>query len=72
MRMKGARKNAQGMITEPGNMALPSVKDTLGQGVELLDLEQAAPDAATQLRLKLSTRRFLCHASKPRYLETAP
>src|SRR4029077_10504519 len=32
--------------------AAPPVKDVPGQGVELLDLEQAAPDAAAQLRLR--------------------
>jgi hypothetical protein len=33
------------------NPAPPPVKDIPGQGVELLDFEQAAPDAAAQLRL---------------------
>ena len=32
--------------------AAPPVKDVPGQGVELLDLEQAAPDTAAQLRLR--------------------
>ena len=32
--------------------APPPVKDVPGQGVELLDLEQAAPDAAAQFRLR--------------------
>jgi len=32
--------------------AAPPVKDVPGQGVELLDLEQAAPDAAAQFRLR--------------------
>ena len=35
--------------------AAPPVKDVPGQGVELLDLEQAAPDAAAQLRLREGT-----------------
>ena len=35
--------------------AAPPVKDVPGQGVELLDLEQAAPDAAAQLRLPRGT-----------------
>src|SRR5258708_33397691 len=30
----------------------PPVKDVPGQGVELLDLEQAAPDPAAQFRLR--------------------
>jgi hypothetical protein len=34
------------------NPAPPPVKDTSGQGVELLDLEQAAADAAVQLWLR--------------------
>src|ERR1700730_6830383 len=34
------------------NPAAPPVKDVPGQGVELLDLEQAAPDAAAQFRLR--------------------
>jgi len=33
------------------NPAPPPVKDVPGQGVELLDLEQAAPDAAAKFRL---------------------
>jgi len=32
--------------------AAPPVKDVPGQGVELLDLEQAAPDTAAQFRLR--------------------
>src|SRR6202035_3122024 len=32
--------------------AAPPVKDVSGQGVKLLDLEQAAPDATAQLRLR--------------------
>ena len=32
--------------------AAPPVEDVPGQGVELLDLEQAAPDAAAQFRLR--------------------
>src|SRR6202795_766603 len=32
--------------------AAPPGKDIPGQGVELLDLEQAAPDAAAQFRLR--------------------
>ena len=34
------------------NPAPPPVEDVPGQGVELLDLEQAAPDAAAQLRFR--------------------
>ena len=32
--------------------AASPVKDVSGQGVELLDLEQAAPDASAQFRLR--------------------
>ena len=34
------------------NSAPPPVKDVPGQGVELLDFEQAAPDPAAQFRLR--------------------
>jgi hypothetical protein len=36
------------------NPAPPPVEDVPGQGVELLDLEQAAPDPAAQFRLRES------------------
>ena len=34
------------------NPASPPVEDVPGQGVKLLDLEQAAPDPAAQFRLR--------------------
>ena len=34
------------------NPAAPSVEDVPGQGMKLLDLEQAAPDPTTQFRLR--------------------
>ena len=41
------------------------VKDIPGQGVELLDLEQAAPDAAAQLRLREVLENELCLGNAP-------
>jgi hypothetical protein len=45
--------------------AAPPVKDVPGQGVELLDLEQAAPDPAAQLRLREVLEDELCLEDAP-------